>query len=61
MKKKVCNICKRIHEEGVCPNCGPKEFTNNFKGRIVILNKEKSIIAKNLKIISNGEFAIKSR
>jgi len=61
MKKKVCKICRRIYEEGVCPNCGSKEFTTNFKGKIIILDKEKSIIAKNLKIISNGEFAIKSR
>ena len=59
MKQRACKICSTIYEGDKCPKCGSKEFTENFKGRIVILNPEKSEIAQNLKIPNNGEYAIK--
>ncbi len=59
-KEKACKICKTIYEEGnKCPNCGAKEFTESFKGKIYIADPEKSEIAKKLNIKSKGEFAIK--
>ena len=61
MKKKACKICKTIYEGEKCPNCGSKEFTENFKGELIILNPEKSEVAHNLKITKKGEFAIKTR
>ena len=62
MKSKACKICKKIYEEGdKCPKCGAKESTDSFKGRIVVVNPEKSEIAKKLKINSKGNFAIKVR
>ncbi len=61
-KQKACKICSTIYETGdKCPNCGAKEFTENFKGRIVLLNPEKSEIAKKLKLHKKGNFAIKTR
>ena len=61
MKQKSCKICNRIYEGDKCPNCESKEFTENFKGRIIVLNPEKSEIAQKLKIKKKGNFAIKSR
>ncbi len=60
-KPKACKICKNIYEGDKCPNCDSKESTDSFKGRIVILNPEKSEIAKKLNIKSKGNFAIKVR
>jgi RNA polymerase subunit RPABC4/transcription elongation factor Spt4 len=37
------------------------EFTDSWKGRIIVLNPEKSEIAKNIKITKAGEFAVKTR
>jgi DNA-directed RNA polymerase subunit E" len=47
-KPKACKLCSTILEEGgdKCPNCGSKELTEGFKGRAVILNPEKSEVAK---------------
>jgi len=60
-KEKACKICKRIYEGDKCPICGSKEFKDSFKGRIHVLNHEKSEIAQKLNIVNNGEFAIKTR
>jgi len=61
-KEKACKICKKIYEEGdKCPNCESKESTDSFKGRIHVLNPEKSEIAQKLNITGKGEFAVKTR
>ena len=60
-KQKACKVCKRIYEGDKCPNCESKESTENFKGRIHILNPEKSEIAGKLNMKEKGNFAIKTR
>jgi len=62
VKEKACKICKTIYQTGDrCPSCESKEFTESFKGRIVVLNPEKSEIAPRIDIKTKGEFAIKTR
>jgi DNA-directed RNA polymerase subunit E" len=61
VKQKACKICKLIHEEDVCPKCGAKETTEGFKGKINVLDSEKSEIAKKLNISEKGSYAIKIR
>jgi len=61
-KPKACKLCNTIVEEGdKCPSCGSKELTESFKGRAVILNSEKSEVAKKLALKQGGNFAIKTR
>ncbi len=60
-KQKACKICNTIYEGEKCPHCGSKEFSESFKGRIVVLDPEKSDIAKKLEIKSKGNFALKTR
>jgi DNA-directed RNA polymerase subunit E" len=61
-KVKACKLCKTIVEEGdKCPNCESKEITEGFKGRIVVLNPEKSELAQKLNLKEKGNFAIKTR
>jgi len=61
VKSRACKICNTIHEAEKCPKCGSKELTESFKGRLIILNPEKSEIAQKLKLKDKGEFAIKTR
>jgi DNA-directed RNA polymerase subunit E" len=61
VKPKACKICNTIYEEDKCPKCESRESTDNFKGRIVVLNPEQSEIASKLKLKSKGNFAIKTR
>jgi len=61
-KEKACKVCKTIYlEEDKCPRCGSREFTESFKGRIIVSDPEKSEVAKQLGITEKGEFAIKTR
>lgn len=58
-KEKACKICLRIYEGDECPNCGAKETTDSFRGRIIVINPEKSEIAQKLNIKKKGMYAIK--
>jgi len=60
-KEKSCLNCRIIYSGGKCPNCGETPASESFKGRIHIFDSEKSEMAENMKINSNGEFAIKSK
>ena len=62
VKAKACKLCNTIYEIGdKCPKCGAKESTDTFKGRIVVMNPEKSEIAQKLNLKEKGNFAIKTR
>ena len=61
VKEKACKICNTIYDEDKCPRCESKESTESFKGRIVVLDPEKSEIAPKINIKSKGNFAIKTR
>jgi DNA-directed RNA polymerase subunit E" len=61
MKTRACKICNTIHEEDKCPKCDSRESTENFKGKIIVLNPERSEIAVKLKLKDKGTFAIKAR
>jgi len=58
-KEKACKHCKLIYEEAVCPACGKKDVSENFKGKVEIVNPEKSEIGKQLKVHKQGLYAIK--
>jgi len=61
-KEKACKLCKTIYETGEkCPKCDSKESTESFKGKIAVINPEKSEIANKLNLKSKGTFAIKIR
>jgi len=60
-KEKACRICNTIYEGEKCPKCESSESTESFKGRIIVLNPEKSELAQKLKINDKGNFAIKTR
>jgi len=61
VKQKACKLCKKIYEADKCPDCGSSEATESFKGRIVVLNPEKSEVAGKLNIKKKGTFGIKTR
>jgi len=58
-KEKACKNCKRIYEGNECPVCNKKETSDSFKGKVEIVNPEKSTLAKELKINKEGIYAIK--
>lgn len=59
-KPKACKKCRLVHNEEKCPKCGASQSTESWKGKIDVLNPEKSEIAKNLKLAEKGVYAVKS-
>ena len=61
MKRKVCKHCKLFYEGSECPKCHSKDVATSWQGRLAILDKDKSDIAKKIGIEKDGEYAIKVR
>lgn len=59
MEEKACRNCKLIISHGdTCPSCGSKNLTTKWSGYAIILNAEKSSIAKLLGVKLNSTYAI---
>lgn len=61
IKQKACKICKAIYEGDKCPECGNQEYTEEFKGKVMILDAENSEIAKKMNIAKKGLYAVKTK
>lgn len=62
VKSKACKNCKTIIKTGSkCPKCGSEQLTETIKGKIIILNPEKSEIAKKTDFKEKGLYAIKTK
>ena len=61
MAKKVCINCKLFVIGSQCPICKGTKFSDNWKGRIIIIDPNNSEIAKKVGITVKGEYAIKIR
>ena len=60
--KKACKKCSTLYEKDAkCPRCGSTDSTDSWKGKVVILDPEKSEVAQKLKIKEKGVYAIKTR
>jgi DNA-directed RNA polymerase subunit E" len=59
MKELACRKCRMLTHEKACPNDGSTELSNEWSGLIVILDVEKSQVAKTLGITRPGRYALK--
>jgi len=57
--KKACRKCKVMVEGNKCPQCGGSDFTDSWKGRVYIIDADKSEIGKKIGAKQKGEYAIK--
>lgn len=57
--ERACKNCRFVIVQGdVCPLCGSSTLTIKWNGYIVILNTEKSELAKKLGLKANGTYAL---
>ena len=61
MTEKACKQCNMIYEGDKCPGCGNQEYSEEIKGKLIILDEENSEIAKNIKIQRKGTYSIRSK
>lgn len=60
MAELACRICKLITSNViVCKSCGSSDLTKNWYGYLIILDPEKSEIAKSLGIKNPGKYALR--
>lgn len=58
-KELACRKCKTLTTEKVCPNCGSTELSEEWSGLVIIINPEKSQVARTLNITKQGRYALK--
>ncbi|MFH1697268.1 MAG: transcription elongation factor subunit Spt4 [Candidatus Diapherotrites archaeon] len=59
-KGKACRQCRKVIEAGdKCPVCGSTYFTTFWRGYVVIVDPEKSEIAKKMGITTMGKHALR--
>ncbi|MEM3839407.1 MAG: transcription elongation factor subunit Spt4 [Candidatus Micrarchaeaceae archaeon] len=59
MADQACKNCRFIVMQGnVCPVCGSTQLTPRWSGYVVILDVEKSQLAKKLDIKVDGTYAL---
>ncbi len=61
VKKKACKNCKIFVKGSECLLCKSSDLTTSWKGRVIIVDPNKSEIAKKMGITVKGEYAIKTR
>ena len=71
MNKKACRKCRKIIEETeinskgkeeslkVCPVCGSTSFTTFWKGRVLVINPEKSEVGRAMHVKVPGSYALR--
>ena len=60
MAELACRRCKFINiDSDICRNCGSNELTKEWYGYVVIIDPEKSEIAKRLEIKIPGKYALR--
>lgn len=60
VQEKACRTCRKIIEEGKeCPLCHGTSFTTFWKGYVIIIDPEKSEIAKKMGITHTGKHALR--
>jgi len=58
---KACRRCKLLVDREVaeCPNCGSRDFTDEWEGVIIVIDPYKSQVASKLNINKPGRYALK--
>ncbi len=55
----MCKKCKRLVKGDKCPVCKTSSLSESWKGRIIIVDANKSEIAKKMGFTDTGMFAIR--
>jgi len=59
-KEKACRACRRVVEDAKeCPECKGKAFTTFWRGYVIIIDPEKSEIAKKIGVTKPGKYALR--
>jgi len=61
LTEKACKNCRYISNGPVCPNCKSTNLSDDWTGLAIIMDPEKSEIAKTMRIKAPGRYAVRVR
>ena len=59
MRELACRKCRTLTTDKACPNDGSTELSKEWSGLIIIINPDRSQVAKTLGITKPGRYALK--
>ncbi|MGP8319451.1 MAG: transcription elongation factor subunit Spt4 [Methanosarcinaceae archaeon] len=61
MSEQVCRECHRIVVGQTCPVCGSSNMSSDWSGMVIIIDTERSVIAKKMSVDMPDKYALKVR
>ncbi|MCD4703559.1 MAG: DNA-directed RNA polymerase, subunit E'' [Methanosarcinaceae archaeon] len=61
MVDQVCRECHRLVKGQTCPVCGSSDMSSDWSGLVVIIDPERSVIAKKIGVELADKYALKVR
>jgi DNA-directed RNA polymerase subunit E" len=61
LSEKACTSCHTITKEDLCPKCKSPSLSDDFSGLLIVLDPERSMIAKAMNVKEKGRYALKVR
>ncbi len=61
MSEQVCRECHRIVAGQTCPICGSSNLSSDWSGMVIIIDPERSEIAKKIDVKVADKYALKVR
>ncbi len=58
-REHACKKCRALSSGRVCPICGSTDLSSEWSSLIIIIDPEKSEVAKTLNISKSGRYALK--
>jgi len=57
--ERVCRNCRRVVTANVCDNCGSSDLASSFRGMVIIIDPQRSMLSAVLGVKKAGTYAIK--
>ncbi len=61
MADKACRNCHMVTEANACLECKSTDLSDDFSGIVIIIDPERSSIAKVMEIKKRGRYAVRIR
>ena len=61
MVERACRTCHLVTNANICPNCKISSLSTDWAGEIIVVDPEKSVLAKRLEITRPGRYALRVR
>jgi len=61
MVEQACRRCRLLITANVCPNCKRSELSRDWVGELIVVDRDRSSLAKKIGIKKPGRYALRVR